>query len=204
MRVLFILLCLTASSAQAALIEYSYQSHALFDSFFGESPVLPAEATQVTATFIIDDDFITDGSYSATLCYEAWSTFCSPDNGMIDWVISDGATSYTQNDPHFYSYVSLNLDGDGEVIDWYFYVEKYESQAATPYGENHLIIGAPTDNRTMYCGQVNPDNSCSSSHAALTFNGGTWLATTIVPIPAAVWLFGSALAGLGWMRRSVS
>jgi hypothetical protein len=25
-----------------------------------------------------------------------------------------------------------------------------------------------------------------------------------VPIPAAVWLFGSALAGLGWMRRRVS
>ena len=24
---------------------------------------------------------------------------------------------------------------------------------------------------------------------------------TVVPIPAAVWLFGSALAGLGWMRR---
>jgi hypothetical protein len=26
-------------------------------------------------------------------------------------------------------------------------------------------------------------------------------ASTIVPIPAAVWLFGSALAGLGWMRQ---
>jgi hypothetical protein len=25
--------------------------------------------------------------------------------------------------------------------------------------------------------------------------------STAVPIPAAVWLFGSALAGLGWMRR---
>jgi len=24
---------------------------------------------------------------------------------------------------------------------------------------------------------------------------------TAVPVPAAVWLFGSALAGLGWMRR---
>lgn len=23
----------------------------------------------------------------------------------------------------------------------------------------------------------------------------------VVPVPAAVWLFGSALAGLGWMRR---
>lgn len=27
------------------------------------------------------------------------------------------------------------------------------------------------------------------------------VATSIVPVPAAVWLFGSALAGLGWMRR---
>jgi len=35
------------------------------------------------------------------------------------------------------------------------------------------------------------------------FNGrGTFLVrTSAVPIPAAVWLFGSALAGLGWMRR---
>jgi hypothetical protein len=24
---------------------------------------------------------------------------------------------------------------------------------------------------------------------------------TVVPVPAAVWLFGSALAGLGWLRR---
>jgi hypothetical protein len=29
----------------------------------------------------------------------------------------------------------------------------------------------------------------------------TLLYSTAVPIPAAVWLFGSALAGLGWMRR---
>ena len=26
-------------------------------------------------------------------------------------------------------------------------------------------------------------------------------AASVIPIPAAVWLFGSALAGLGWMRR---
>jgi hypothetical protein len=31
---------------------------------------------------------------------------------------------------------------------------------------------------------------------------GTWLVrSTVVPIPAAVWLFGSALAGLSWLRR---
>jgi hypothetical protein len=27
------------------------------------------------------------------------------------------------------------------------------------------------------------------------------VSTSVVPVPAAVWLFGSALAGLGWMRR---
>jgi len=33
--------------------------------------------------------------------------------------------------------------------------------------------------------------------------GGVWQIDNVrvVPIPAAVWLFGSALAGLGWMRR---
>jgi hypothetical protein len=31
--------------------------------------------------------------------------------------------------------------------------------------------------------------------------GSSLLAAVAVPIPAAVWLFGSALAGLGWLRR---
>lgn len=31
---------------------------------------------------------------------------------------------------------------------------------------------------------------------------GTYLVrTSVVPVPAAIWLFGSALAGLGWLRR---
>jgi hypothetical protein len=34
--------------------------------------------------------------------------------------------------------------------------------------------------------------------------GALLVRTTAVPIPAAVWLFGSALAGLGWMRRKKS
>ncbi|MGI9308873.1 MAG: VPLPA-CTERM sorting domain-containing protein, partial [Gammaproteobacteria bacterium] len=30
---------------------------------------------------------------------------------------------------------------------------------------------------------------------------GEFTSVSLVPLPAAVWLFGSALAGLGWMRR---
>ena len=36
-----------------------------------------------------------------------------------------------------------------------------------------------------------------------SYRMGTYLVrSSVVPVPAAVWLFGSALAGLGWMRRA--
>ena len=44
------------------------------------------------------------------------------------------------------------------------------------------------------------DPACQSASAppGLAVTSGS---VTAVPLPAAVWLFGSALAGLGWMRR---
>jgi len=41
-------------------------------------------------------------------------------------------------------------------------------------------------------------NPISPNDKALFLNV---LDASVVPIPAAFWLFGSALAGLGWMRR---
>jgi hypothetical protein len=43
----------------------------------------------------------------------------------------------------------------------------------------------------------------NSSDVNSSFGGSVavGIAYNIVPIPAAVWLFGSALAGLGWIRR---
>jgi hypothetical protein len=37
--------------------------------------------------------------------------------------------------------------------------------------------------------------------ASNSYNAILTVTTSTVPVPAAVWLFGSALAGLGWMRR---
>jgi hypothetical protein len=47
------------------------------------------------------------------------------------------------------------------------------------------------------------DSTCSDFDELYTSNlvSGTLSA---IPVPAAVWLFGSALAGLGWLRRSPS
>jgi hypothetical protein len=36
------------------------------------------------------------------------------------------------------------------------------------------------------------------------YDNVTWQQTSSIPVPAAVWLFGSALGLLGWMRRKVS
>ena len=42
------------------------------------------------------------------------------------------------------------------------------------------------------------DSDCAGGPVLRSFVSGS---VTAVPVPAAVWLFGSALAGLGWFRR---
>jgi hypothetical protein len=52
-------------------------------------------------------------------------------------------------------------------------------------------------------GNYSPDYG--ANYDSGTSATGTFLVrTSAVPVPAAVWLFGSALAGLGWMRRKQS
>jgi hypothetical protein len=78
--------------------------------------------------------------------------------------------------------------------------------SGSSYSENFLV----SSGRSMEFfgfGSINTDIE------SVVINGGgygsfnfaldnfTFSTTSLVPIPAAVWLFGSALAGLGWMRR---
>jgi hypothetical protein len=47
----------------------------------------------------------------------------------------------------------------------------------------------------------NPDHFDTYAHPARSH----WMVrSTVVPLPASLWLFGSALAGLGWLRRKQS
>jgi len=43
-------------------------------------------------------------------------------------------------------------------------------------------------------------NGGVSTPDSLATGGGT-VAVSVVPVPAAVWLFGSALAAFGWLRK---
>jgi hypothetical protein len=47
-------------------------------------------------------------------------------------------------------------------------------------------------------------SSCGGGSGLRGVNSGYITATSVVPVPAAVWLFGSALAGLGWFRRKTA
>jgi hypothetical protein len=81
-----------------------------------------------------------------------------------------------------YSYVWFDILGDGSAfIPW-------QDQ------EGSIVM-------TVLAGEV----ELLGPHVGLyLYEGGTEYSaqlTAAVPIPAAVWLFGSALAGLGWMRR---
>ena len=53
----------------------------------------------------------------------------------------------------------------------------------------------------IYCAFSSPEDGvvCGPSNSQITILNS--ITVSEVPIPAAVWLFGSALAGLGWIRR---
>ncbi|TDJ43959.1 MAG: hypothetical protein E2O50_03875 [Gammaproteobacteria bacterium] len=60
-----------------------------------------------------------------------------------------------------------------------------------------VIIIFPEDPPPLSC--VGPEYVALPPMASSSIYGA-WTAT-VVPIPAVIWLFGSALAGLGWLRR---
>ena len=65
-------------------------------------------------------------------------------------------------------------------------------------GNIQVTLSDTTYNSCLSAGPVNcvPDSSSSNTY-------GTWVFTA-VPVPAAVWLFGSALGLLAWIRRRAS
>jgi hypothetical protein len=81
------------------------------------------------------------------------------------------------------------------------------------FDENQNITGSyisPPRNLTSSTGfiGITSDSLFYSARFASLSSNDSWgidnLQYSVVPIPAAAWLFGSALAGLGWLRRKQS
>ena len=107
---------------------------------------------------------------------------------------------------------NLLLDGDIGDNNVLFYVDADEGEEsfnfdnATFYGMSLWDIGLDTENvvsfnNVQFCGQVVSDqvNFQNVSGSGCEYN------PSVIPVPAAVWLFGTALAGLlGFGRRKKS
>jgi len=199
---LFFLLFFTQHISQAALVQYSYQGGDLSLRVPSDSLALPAELTHLSAVITLDDTYFINNTYDFSHC-NLNGLQCDQLDGMIDWVISDGVTTYSYNGIYDYMGMTLSVDEAGDVIDYQILLDAYNPLSGDlVFGEHtHLDITGDFSEGTFYCsGTI--DVNCDLSDSAFG-SVGSWTVTPLaVPVPAAVWLFGSALAGLGWMRRT--
>jgi hypothetical protein len=183
-----------------------------FDISFGQTPAAGG-SPWLTATF--DDG---DSTGSVTLTIEALGTLESSSVSEVyfsfDSTIGDlavtaidtsaiggkGSVSIDQN--------TYQADGDG-IYDLFFDLPPPPGNEASRFTANETIIynitgtGLTADSFN-YLSEVGGDNGpfYAAAHVQQTGLGGEdsdWIAA--VPVPAAVWLFGSALAGLGFAKR---
>ncbi|MCP4927597.1 MAG: VPLPA-CTERM sorting domain-containing protein [Gammaproteobacteria bacterium] len=93
--------------------------------------------------------------------------------------------------------VLADLDPEGELYDF-----------TLGQGDSFDLVSATQINGTFdtlfISSYIELDEGLNWQTEYVTENGFDILPVTVVPIPAAAWLFASALAGLGWMRRKQS
>lgn len=90
-------------------------------------------------------------------------------------------------------------DGEANASDLYFH-----DMESDLFGTNPDFSGLTITNIDLIINNITFDQYLNGQGNEWTdvFYDVTYVVTaTTVPIPAAAWLFGSALAGLGWLRR---
>jgi hypothetical protein len=151
-----------------------------------------------------------EGDYTYQAFGEGWEIqedeFGNPPAALVTFWNDEGAVSG--------DYVDLyRTDGDTfylQQLDYWSRDPEYRSNFVTVTGYQdgsivgEFVIGQATIDpfltvTSSFGGAVDLLRlSVSGGGSATTIDN---IALTAVPVPAAVWLFGSALAGLGWFRR---
>ena len=94
--------------------------------------------------------------------------------------------------------LGCNYSGCGNLDD----VVVAETPASYPPVFGFILDAPMTNNGGSLAMLIGPcQTSCEFSADAQSFRNVISGSVSAVPIPPAVWLFGSALGGLGWLRR---
>ena len=72
--------------------------------------------------------------------------------------------------------------------------------ATALYVPEGYVSGSPLAGTGVWAGATFVSMGVAAGTYVWSWSGDS-ITLNVIPIPAAVWLFGSALAGLGWMRR---
>jgi hypothetical protein len=150
------------------------------DEMFGQMTLSGADI--VHDQFLLNSNAISD--YNATFTFDL-----TPMDGIdevLQFEMTDGHFYFTnQWDMEFSLLMTEGTTNPGQLTEWRLNIN-VDSVPGTEYDNVFVLENTATgDTYEQYYG---------SPH--------TWnLSSSVVPIPAAVWLFGSALAGLGWFRR---
>lgn len=119
------------------------------------------------------------------------------DGASVELDINDGSAQYDRHDyPPSYGVSSANwlqVNGNHSKlngVETYTRLRLLFEEALTNSG-GIIQLGDSDWNPDPYC--------CSPYNFDIPITGS--VVANVIPIPAAAWLFGSALAGLGWMRR---
>jgi len=141
-------------------------------------------------------DFITGGSYSLVANFDGTGSF-------IDGTVTALGTASVSNDPNFQSGTIVTGDltdfgfgGTGSAGTLDFYFDNVGGDFAPFYG-GYAGIVVTTTSLTPATG--NWDTGGLDFQA--DFSASSANVNTVVPIPAAAWLFGSGLLGLAGMAR---
>lgn len=184
---------LALSSAEAATI-YQYQGNSFdFPASTITTPCDPGTGgcliTNVTVTL----------EFAAALAADLSIASVTPDA----WSISDGLTTITDTTPGIATtsplfLIQVGTDNLGNIDEWLIDINPTNPNVANPgewSGTRTRDTSGFIDDQTRYC----QSGACSFQGLAISDdNAGTW---SIVPVPAAAWLFGSALGLLGWLKR---
>ena len=188
-RSLSVLLVIVAFNSNAAVVyEYTGNNYSLLWT----TPSNFDTSMSITGSFTVDSKLI-DFNGDIT-------------NQVTSYSFSDGITAYTDADPEGSTQFIVNTDSNGNITNWI--VDISDVDTLSPNLEpgdivNRIITQTGDDFTQVYQCYFIVSGSCIFSQIDGAFAvPGSW---SVVPVPAAVWLFGSGLLGLiGVARRKKS
>jgi hypothetical protein len=162
--------------ANAATVTYEYTGQTY--EFLAESPY--------------NSSMTIESSLSFDLATTANLSFLDRKADLTSYSIFDGVRTLDSSNSTFLA-ARFETNSLGSITAWSFQL----SPGSTPNNEDLVIFRSDTGcyDYTRMPGRI---EGCSNR------GPGTFTGPSAVPIPAAAWLFGSALLGLGLMKRKIA